>query len=229
MPVAVSRATFAPLCGCSQKPPQRLLVLSGTNTTGAAVVPLIWIVPPGRTQNSTPGAQRTMVPAPMVNVAPAATLTVPVTWMRALLPQFSLPPRLPVFVVHAVVSSITIGACPVRPFTDASKAVAPPVVAALRMVEPQPRRSSTGFAGKFSARTRPFRNRGSPAAAPNDAPFVSRAATGTGRPFGYTAGTIMFRTASAKAEGASMTRRKGLIVGIPSSVLPRSLFRTMNA
>ena len=65
--------------------------------------------------------------------------------------------------------------------------------------------------------------------APKDAPFVRRAATGIGRFFGYTAGAMMFRVASAKADGASMMSRKGRIVGMPSSVLPRSLFRTMNA
>jgi hypothetical protein len=41
VPVAVRLAVFAPDCGCSQKPPQSALVLSGTKTTGAAVVPLI--------------------------------------------------------------------------------------------------------------------------------------------------------------------------------------------
>src|SRR6187455_286154 len=98
--------------------------------------------------------------------------------MRALLPQSSLAAMLPVFVVHVVVSSINMGTFAVRPFTDASKAVVPPVVAAAMMVEPQPRRSKMGFAGKLPARTRPLRKSGSPAAAPEAAPFVRRAATG---------------------------------------------------
>ena len=139
-----------------------------------------------------------MEPAPTVSVAPALTVSPPVTWMREFAGHVVVP-IVPLTVVKTGAASNVTAGFETRPLTAAPTFTVPAAVAAGTCTEPQPRRICTFVEGKPDMATSPFSRTVS------FAPSTSFTASGIGNPTGHAAGASALKVLPANADGASCT------------------------
>ena len=202
-----------------RKPPQGAECLCGVKTTGRSAVPLTRIFP--LISMSVFGATRTTVPAPIVSVAAAATVSFAVTSMRASSPQSVFAEIVPDTVFHVVVSStVIVCGCERGPIWG-SYATSPAAAGAGSSPAPTPRWRRMSAPGNAADFARPFRPTRFSVAS------LTQKTTGTSMPLGNRAGATTSRREPAYSAAAESMSGYGIQPGRPHSVSAYVVFFTM--